>query len=112
VILYLSQQTWTKTRSGFEVRRLHPPAWSVDVPGSVSHRSGINPKTGRRWSADSIPYSASMWLGRVAGPHVGLTSTGMLDPLDGRSWPEDLRPGAEPDSWLRAEGIPYLERST
>lgn len=108
-ILYLTQQTWTKTASGFEVRRVYPPAFAVDIPGSVAHRAGVNPKTGRRWSADSIPYTASMWLGRIAGPHVGPTSTDMLEPFDGRSWNEELRPGAEPLAWLGSAGIPYLE---
>lgn len=110
VMLYMSQQGWTKTAAGFLVRQRFPPAFAVDVPGSVNHRTGLNPK-GKRWSADSVPYSASMWLGKIAGPHQGLTSTDMLKPLDGRSWKEGLRPGAEPLEWLRAEGIPYLEAS-
>lgn len=108
VILYMSQQGFTKTASGFLVRQRYIPAFAVDVPGSVNHRAGLNPK-GRRWSADSVPYSALMWLGKIAGPHVGMTATGMLEPLDGRSWREGLRPGAEPVEWLRAEGIPFLE---
>lgn len=118
IILYLSQQTWTKTKSGSEVRRRYPPSHAVDVPGSVNHRHGLNAK-GKPYSADSIPYSASMWLGRIAGPHVGLTATGMLDPIDGseRRWvrenpndrdTEPMRPGAEPVRWLEAQGIPYL----
>lgn len=109
VMLYMSQQGWTKTASGFEVRRHCRPAYAVDVPGSVSHRAGVNPKTGKRWSSDSVPYSATVWLGKKAGPHVGMCMGDMLEPMDGRSWPEDLRPGAEPIEWLRAEGIPYLD---
>jgi hypothetical protein len=109
VVLYMSQQGWTKTAPGFLVRQAYKPAYCVDVPGAVSHRAGVNPKTGKRWSSDTVPYSASMWLGYRAGPHVGMTLTDMLEPMDGRSWPEDLRPGAERVEWLRAEGIPYLE---
>lgn len=109
VLLYLTQQTWTKTASGYEVRRAYPPAFAVDVPGSVSHRTGINPENGKRYGGDSIPYSASLWLGAPAGPHVGLTATGMLEPFDGRSWKEGLRPGAEPDEWLAANGIPTVD---
>ena len=108
LILYMSQQGWTKTEAGFLVRELYPPAFAVDVPGAVNHRAGLNPK-GKRWSADDKPYSASMWIGKLAGPHAGLTATGMLAPMKGRSWREGLRPGAEPDEWLHAEGIPYLE---
>jgi len=108
-ILYMTQQSWTKTQSGYLVREKFPPAFSVDVPGSVAHRVGKNPRTGKRYSADSIPYSASMWIGKFAGPYTGLTKTGMLSPLEGRSWIEDLRPGAEPTEWLVAEGIPFLE---
>jgi len=118
IILYLSQQTWTKTKSGSEVRRRYPPSHAVDVAGAVNHRHGVNAK-GKPYSADSIPYSASMWLGRIAGPYVGLTATGMLDPIDGteRRWvrehesnrdAEPMRPGAEPVRWLEAQGIPYL----
>ena len=108
VIIYATQQCWTKTESGFSVRQRYPPAFAVDVPGSVNHRAGLNPN-GKRWSADDKPYSASMWLGKMAGPHVGMTATGMLAPMTGRSWREGLRPGAEPVEWLRAQGIPYLE---
>ncbi len=108
VILYMSQQGWTKTAPGFEVRRRYRPAYAVDVPGAVSHRAGINPKTGARWSSDTVPYSATMWLGDLAGPHVGMMLSDMLEPFDGRSWREDLRPGAEPDAWLRSQGIPYF----
>lgn len=109
VILYNSQQAWTKTSRGYEVRRRFPPAYAVDVPGSINHRSGVNPENDKRYAADKIPYSACLWLGAPAGPHVGLTPTGMIDPIDGRSWREDLRPGAEPDEWLAANGIPTVE---
>ncbi len=110
LILYMSQQGFTKTAAGFLVRQRYIPAFAVDVPGSVNHRVGLNAK-GKPWSADSVPYSASMWLGKIAGPHVGMTSTGMLKPMDGkrRRWRKGLRPGAEPVEWLRAEGIPFLE---
>jgi hypothetical protein len=100
VILYMSQQGWTKTSAGFEVRRNYKPAYSVDVPGGVSHRAG--------GGADSVPYSATMWLGAIAGPHTGMMSVDMLDPFDGRSFSEGLRPGAEPIDWLRANEIPFL----
>jgi len=101
VILYMSQQGWTKTAAGFEVRRRYKPAYAVDVPGGVSHREG--------GGADSVPYSATMWLGEIAGPHAGMMSSDMLEPFKGRSWKAHLRPGAEPDEWLRSEGIPFLE---
>lgn len=108
VMLYMTMQGWTKTEAGACVRERYPMAFAVDIPGSVNHRTGLNPK-GKRWSADDKAYSTSMWLGKIAGPHVGLTVGGMLKPMDGRSWKEGLRPGAEPLEWLRAEGIPYLE---
>lgn len=109
VVLYMSQSGWTKTASGFEVRRAYNPAYAVDIPGGVGHRAGVNPETGKRWSTDSVPYSVTIWIGKMAGPHVGMCQTGMLEPFDGRSWTEELRPGAEPVEWLRNQGIPYLE---
>lgn len=104
VVLYTSQQGWTKTESGYAVRLEHPPAVALDIPGSINHRVGKNPENDKRYSADSVPYSTNMWL---AGRNRS-TETFLLPPLKTRSWKPNLRPGAEPDEWLRANGIPTV----
>lgn len=96
VFLYMSQQSWTKTASGWLTRLYYPTAAVFDIPGSVSHREG--------GGGDSIPYSGSLWL----RGHEGPAALSMLDPFADRSW--KLRPGTEPDAWCDAQGIPLLVR--
>jgi hypothetical protein len=105
-VLYTTQQSWTKTESGYAVRLAYPPAVELDIPGSISHRVGTNPENGKRYSADSVPYTATMWL---AGVESRFCESYMLPPIKVRSWPADLRPGTEPPEWLRAHGIPTVE---
>jgi len=94
--LYLSQQGWTKTASGWLTRMHYPIARIYDVPGSISHREG--------GGGDSISYAGSLWL---VG-HDGPAETYMLEPFADRAW--RVRPGTEPDAWCDAEGIPLLVR--
>jgi len=96
VFLYMSQQSWTKTASGWLTRLHYPPAAAFDIPGSVSHREG--------GGGDSIPYAASLWL----RGHEGPAALSMLEPFADRSW--KVRPGTEPDAWCDAQGIPLLVR--
>jgi predicted RNA methylase len=105
VILYTTQQSWTKTESGYSVALAYPPAVTLNIPGSISHRVGSNPENGKRYGADSVPYATTMWL---AGVGTAFTEGYMLPPLSQRSWRADLRPGAEPDEWLAANGIPTV----
>lgn len=96
VFLYLSQQGWTKTASGWLTRLHYPPAATYDVPGSISHREG--------GGGDSISYASTLWL----RGHKGPAQQHMLHPFASRSW--KVRPGTEPDAWFDAQGIPLLVR--
>jgi hypothetical protein len=95
VVLYASQQCYTKTSSGWLTRLDYPYAIAYDVPSSVGHR-------GRGEGQDDKPYTAFVWLRGRGEP----TATFMLPPIDDRNW--DMRPGTEPDEWLTANGIPWL----
>jgi hypothetical protein len=95
VVLYASQQCYTKTSSGWLTRLDYPYAIAYDVPSSVGHR-------GRGEGQDDKPYTAFVWLRERGEP----AATFMLPPIEDRNW--DMRPGTEPDEWLAANGIPWL----
>ena len=93
VVLYTTQQCYTKTSAGWLTRLDYPYAVTYEIPSSIGHR-------GRGEGQDDKPYAAFMWLRGKGEP----TSTFMLKPIADRNW--DMRPGTEPDEWLEAQGIP------
>lgn len=95
VVLYATQQCYTKTSSGWLTRLDYPYSVVYEVPSSIGHR-------GRGEGQDDKPYSAFMWLRGCGEP----SSTFLLRPIADRNW--DERPGAESDEWLEAHGIPVL----
>jgi hypothetical protein len=95
VVLYTTQQCYTKTSAGWLTRLDYPYAVAYEVPSSIGHR-------GRGEGQDDKPYSAFVWLRGRGEP----TATFMLTPISDRNW--DMRPGTEPDEWLEAQGIPFL----
>lgn len=98
VILYATQQCFTKTAAGWLTRLLYPNALAYDIPGSIGHR-------GRKVGHDDKPYTTYVWLrGHTAADP---TRTFLLTPVDDRSWAE--RPGTEPDEWLDRNKIPFLQ---
>lgn len=96
VVLYATQQCYTKTSSGWLTRIDYPYAVVYEVPSSIGHR-------GRGEGQDDKPYSAFMWLRGCGEP----SATFMLRPIADRNW--DERPGAESDEWLEANGIPFFK---
>lgn len=96
VALYVTQQCYTKTASGYFTRRAYTPEFAFDVPSSVGHR-------GRGVGQDDKPYTMFVWRGRHKHP---FTKTKMIDIISDRNW--DHRPGAEPPEWLDAHGIPRV----
>jgi hypothetical protein len=97
VVLYATQQCYTKTSSGWLTRIDYPYTVVYEVPSSIGHR-------GRGEGQDDKPYSAFMWLRGCGEP----SSTFMLRPISDRNW--DERPGAESDEWLKEQGIPLRSR--
>jgi hypothetical protein len=95
VVLYTTQQCYTKTSAGWLTRIDYPYAVSYEIPSSIGHR-------GRGEGQDDKPYSAFMWLRGCGEP----SATFMLKPIADRNW--DERPGTESDAWLAANGIPVL----
>lgn len=93
VALLHRQQAWSKDGPGVAVRRVHPPAFSWDIPGSLRFREpgARNPETGKLYGADQHNYSVSLWLPGHRGP----TQTDILrdfSPAE-RRW--TVRPGTE-----------------
>ena len=95
VVLYTTQQCYTKTSAGWLTWLDYPAALQFNIPSSIGHR-------GRGEGQDDKPYSAFVWLRGKGEP----TATFMLKPIVDRNW--DMRPGTEPDEWLEAQGIPVL----
>lgn len=95
VVLYTTQQCYTKTSAGWLTRLDYPYAVVYEIPSSIGHR-------GRGEGQDDKPYAAFMWLRGRGEP----SSAFMLRPIADRNW--DERPGTESDAWLAANGIPVL----
>ena len=95
VVLYTTQQCYTKTSAGWLTRLDYPYAVTYEIPSSIGHR-------GRGEGQDDKPYSAFVWLRGRGEP----TATFMLPPIADRNW--DVRPGTETDEWLAANGIPVM----
>jgi hypothetical protein len=95
VVLYTTQQCYTKTSAGWLTRLDYPYAVVYEIPSSIGHR-------GRGEGQDDKPYAAFVWLRGRGEP----AATFMLPPITDRNW--DMRPGTEPDEWLAANGIPFL----
>jgi hypothetical protein len=97
VVLYTTQQCYTKTSAGWLTRLDYPYAVVYEIPSSIGHR-------GRGKGQDDKPYSAFVWLRGRGEP----AQTFMLKPVEDRNW--DVRPGTEPDEWLEANGIPFFKQ--
>ncbi len=94
VALLHRQQAWSKDGPGVAVRRVYPPAYAWDIPGSLRFRApgSRNPDTGKLYGSDQHNYSVSLWL----PGHTGPTQTSLLRdfaPAE-RRW--TVRPGTEP----------------
>lgn len=94
VTLLHRQQAWSKDGPGVAVRRVYPPAYAWDIPGSLRFRApgSRNPETGKLYGADQHNYTVSLWLPGHRGP----THTYILRdfaPAE-RRW--SVRPGTEP----------------
>jgi hypothetical protein len=93
VALLHRQQAWSKDGPGVAVRRVYPPAYAWDIPGSLRFRApgSRNPVTGKLYGSDQHNYSVSLWL----PGHNGPTQTSLLrdfTPAE-RRW--TVRPGTE-----------------
>lgn len=93
VALLHRQQAWSKDGPGVAVRRVYPPAYAWDIPGSLKFRApgSRNPETGKLYGSDQHNYSMSLWL----PGHTGPTQTALLrdfSPAE-RRWV--VRPGTE-----------------
>jgi hypothetical protein len=100
VALLHRQQAWSKDGPGVAVRRVYPPAYAWDIPGSLKFRApgSFNPdgrkgKNGKPipYGSDQHNYSVSLWL----PGHTGPTQTSLLrdfTPAE-RRW--TVRPGTE-----------------
>lgn len=87
------QQAWSKDGPGVAVRRVYPPAYAWDIPGSLRFRApgSRNPETGKLYGSDQHNYTVSLWL----PGHTGPTQTALLRdfaPAE-RRW--TVRPGTE-----------------
>jgi len=96
LLLYQANDFGSRGPRSNALFRDHPPFLQLCIPGAVTHRTGINPKTGKKYGQDQRSYSWWCWK----TDHTGETWTARnLPRLPGtcRRWV--TRPGEE---WRRS----------
>lgn len=92
VILLHTTQAFQRGALGASLVHAHPPVLELRIGQSVRFRHGVNPANGKPWSADSLCYSVTAWVGRQSPGSAWLTKGLQLSAHE-RRWTEP--PGAE-----------------
>lgn len=90
--LYQSIDAGTRGPKGNALFEAHPPVACAHVSGGVTHRVGVNPRTGRKWGQDQRTYGWWIWDRGHAGPYWASCNLPRL-PSEDRKWV--VRPGEE-----------------